>query len=44
MEQLRRLLTFGATGGTLPYTFTYKINNGPNLTVSTTGVNTTRHR
>lgn len=35
------LLTFGATGGTLPYTFTYKINNGSNLTVSTTGVNTT---
>jgi uncharacterized repeat protein (TIGR01451 family) len=35
------LLTFGATGGTLPYTFTYKINNGSNLTVTTTGVNTT---
>jgi hypothetical protein len=35
------LVTFGATGGTLPYTFTYKINNGPNLTVSTTGANTT---
>lgn len=35
------VLTFGATGGTLPYTFTYKINNGSNLTVSTTGVNTT---
>lgn len=35
------LVTFGATGGTLPYTFTYKINNGSNLTVSTTGVNTT---
>lgn len=34
-------VTFGATGGTLPYTFTYKINNGSNLTVSTTGVNTT---
>ncbi|MGN7884953.1 Ig-like domain-containing protein [Dyadobacter sp. 22481] len=34
------LVTFGATGGTLPYTFTYKINNGSNLTVSTTGVNT----
>lgn len=34
-------VTFGATGGTLPYTFTYKINNGTNLTVSTTGVNTT---
>jgi hypothetical protein len=35
------ILTFGATGGTLPYTFTYKINNGSNLTVTTTGVNTT---
>ncbi len=35
------LVTFGATGGTLPYTFTYKINNGSNQTVSTTGVNTT---
>ncbi|SEJ01519.1 Por secretion system C-terminal sorting domain-containing protein [Dyadobacter sp. SG02] len=34
-------VTFGATGGTLPYTFTYKINNGSNQTVSTTGVNTT---
>ena len=34
-------VTFGATGGTLPYTFTYKINNGTNQTVSTTGVNTT---
>ncbi|MBO9613008.1 MAG: T9SS type A sorting domain-containing protein [Dyadobacter sp.] len=33
-------VTFSATGGTLPYTFTYKINNGSNLTVSTTGVNT----
>lgn len=33
-------VTFGATGGTLPYTFTYKINNGSNLTVSTTGMNT----
>lgn len=35
------LVTFGATGGTLPYTFTYKINGGSNLTVSTTGVQTT---
>jgi hypothetical protein len=35
------LVTFGATGGTLPYTFTYKINNGSNQTVSTTGVQTT---
>lgn len=35
------VVTFGATGGTLPYTFTYKINNGSNQTVSTTGVNTT---
>lgn len=34
-------VTFGATGGTLPYTFTYKVNNGTNQTVSTTGVNTT---
>ncbi|KAA0993355.1 Ig-like domain-containing protein [Dyadobacter aurulentus] len=34
------LVTFEATGGTLPYTFTYKINNGTNLTVTTTGVNT----
>ncbi|SDF51350.1 Por secretion system C-terminal sorting domain-containing protein [Dyadobacter soli] len=33
-------ITFSATGGTLPYTFTYKVNNGSNLTVSTTGVNT----
>ncbi|WP_353719379.1 Ig-like domain-containing protein [Dyadobacter sp. 676] len=35
------LVTFGATGGTLPYIFTYKVNNGSNQTVSTTGVNTT---
>ncbi|PSL23134.1 Ig-like domain-containing protein [Dyadobacter jiangsuensis] len=33
-------VTFSATGGTLPYTFTYKINNGTNQTVSTTGVQT----
>ncbi|ACT92589.1 Ig-like domain-containing protein [Dyadobacter fermentans] len=30
-------VTFTATGGTLPYTFTYKINDGANQTVSTTG-------
>jgi hypothetical protein len=30
-------VTFGATGGILPYTFTYKINSGNNQTVSTTG-------
>lgn len=30
-------VTFGATGGTLPYAFSYKINNGPGLTASTTG-------
>ncbi|OJV14656.1 MAG: hypothetical protein BGO21_18300 [Dyadobacter sp. 50-39] len=34
------LVTFSATGGTLPYTFTYKVNNGSNQTVSTTGVQT----
>lgn len=33
-------VTFSATGGTLPYTFTYKVNNGTNQTVSTTGVQT----
>lgn len=35
------VVTFGATGGTLPYTFTYKVNGGSNQTVSTTGVQTT---
>ncbi|MDQ6481321.1 Ig-like domain-containing protein [Dyadobacter sp. LHD-138] len=30
-------VTFGAVGGTLPYAFSYKINNGPDLSVSTTG-------
>jgi uncharacterized repeat protein (TIGR01451 family) len=32
------IVTFGATGGTLPYTFEYKISGGSALTVSTTGV------
>ncbi|CAG5072643.1 hypothetical protein DYBT9623_04225 [Dyadobacter sp. CECT 9623] len=35
------VVTFGATGGTLPYTFTYTVNGGSNLTVSTTGIQTT---
>ncbi|MCF0070239.1 Ig-like domain-containing protein [Dyadobacter sp. CY261] len=35
------VVTFEATGGTLPYTFTYQVNGGSNQTVSTTGVQTT---
>ncbi|MCF2488577.1 Ig-like domain-containing protein [Dyadobacter sp. CY347] len=35
------VVTFGATGGTLPYTFTYTVNGGSNQTVSTTGTETT---
>ena len=30
-------VTFGAAGGTLPYAFSYNINNGPDLSASTTG-------
>jgi gliding motility-associated-like protein len=33
-------ITFTGSGGTAPYTFTYKINNGPDLTVTTTSANT----
>ena len=33
-------ITFIATGGTAPYTFTYNINGGPPQTISTTGSNT----
>ncbi|MCX6197091.1 MAG: hypothetical protein NTY55_10665, partial [Flavobacteriia bacterium] len=32
-------VTFTGAAGTAPYTFTYKINGGSNLTVSTTGEN-----
>ncbi len=32
-------ITFNGTNGTSPYTFTYTINNGPNLTISTTNGN-----
>lgn len=31
------VITFTGSGGTAPYTFTYKINNGASLTVTTTG-------
>ena len=34
------LITFMGSGGTAPYTFTYRINGGPNLTVTTTSGNT----
>jgi len=34
------VLTFGAAGGTLPYTFTYNVNGGNNLTATTTGTQT----
>jgi len=34
------LVTFTGSGGTAPYTFTYTINNGPNLTVTSTSGNT----
>ncbi|WP_031530236.1 Ig-like domain-containing protein [Dyadobacter crusticola] len=34
-------ITFGATGGTLPYTFSYKINDGTPETISTSGGATT---
>ncbi|WP_396155567.1 PKD domain-containing protein, partial [Flavobacterium macrobrachii] len=34
------LITFTGSDGTAPYTFTYKINNGPDLTVATTSGNT----
>src|SRR5436190_15547267 len=33
------VVTFTGSGGTAPYTFTYTLNNGSNLTVSTTGSN-----
>ncbi len=33
-------ITFTATDGTAPYTFTYNINGGPNLTVNTIAGNT----
>ena len=33
-------VTFTGASGTVPYTFTYKINGGSNQTVTTTGVNT----
>lgn len=33
-------ITFTATGGAAPYTFTYNINAGPNQTISTSGSNT----
>lgn len=32
-------ITFNGSGGTAPYTFTYTINGGGNLTISTTGSN-----
>lgn len=32
-------ITFTGTGGTSPYTFKYKINNGPELTISTAAGN-----
>jgi len=31
------IITFTGSGGTAPYTFTYKVNNGSNLTVVSTG-------
>jgi hypothetical protein len=34
------IVTFTGSGSTAPYTFTYNINNGPNLTVTTTSGNT----
>jgi hypothetical protein len=34
-------ITFNASGGTAPYTFTYKINAGGNLTVTSPGVTST---
>lgn len=33
------LITFTGTGGTAPYTFTYKLNSGSPQTISTTGTN-----
>jgi len=33
------VITFTGSGGTAPYTFTYNINGGAALTVSTTGTN-----
>ncbi len=33
------MITFTGSGGTAPYTFTYTINGGGNLTISTTGSN-----
>ncbi|MCF2493014.1 Ig-like domain-containing protein [Dyadobacter chenhuakuii] len=35
------VVTFGVTGGTLPYTFTYKINDGTATTIATAGAATT---
>ncbi len=35
------VITFGGSGGTAPYTFTYNINGGPSLTATTTGTNNT---
>jgi hypothetical protein len=34
-------ISFTGAGGTVPYTFTYRINSGGNQTVVTTGTNTT---
>lgn len=33
------VITFTGSGGTAPYTFTYKINGGANQTITTTGTN-----
>ncbi len=33
-------ITFAASGGKAPFTFTYKVNNGATQTISTTGSNT----
>lgn len=33
------VVTFTGSGGTAPYTFTYRLNNGPQLTVSSSGGN-----
>ncbi len=38
-EATQPLITFTGTDGTAPYTFTYKINNGPNVEITTTSGN-----
>ena len=37
LNSTNQVVTFTGSGGTAPYTFTYTINGGPNLTISSLG-------